>query len=529
MNNFEHYLKKIKEGFDPSKSSSPDAPWNQTSFTEQNEDMLEYAENKLGYTKDEIEDFMSGNGYNAWETDIENLWPDLYMRVLTKGYDEEHDTPIYNDAYKKIEAEVKKSTGADYKKFKYELKKALDRYVVDTCLEDLRNLYLNHIPKNETYGPSLSKIARKSIFTIDAFGDTEFPGFTFGANWNGWATPYFEKEVADMVMSNNNKINGPEYQMVFKNDSYTVGTDGDEDTTDKQVIVTEDGEKTVWAVGAFSWTWHEKNVQNESTTFNVPTLIQLFYVEDANKRAVGLYKDLETAEKLEMQSKGKKYIINVDRDQYNNGKINASNAKYYVTKNEAGELVPVQAGEVIKLQKPAADTFTNSTINNDGAEIADCTVCGATGVVVGDHICKTVVEPMAQVDSEYNMVERFSSIRKKYGVNESKMITKIGWFKAILESPSDDGTKRSDDSNGELRMSPEQIATEVKRLFDRYNNEEIKADILAMFPDFKTLESEDAAYHVLDTIFESEGMSDSTWKAIKDELFNTFKNYFENN
>jgi hypothetical protein len=346
MNNFEHYLKKIKEGYDPSKSSSPNAPWNETSFTEQNEDMLEYLEKKLGYTPDEIENFMSGNGYNAWETDIENLWPDLYMRTLTKGYDEEHDTPIYNDVYKKIEMEVKDSTwdkyGADYKKFKYELKKALDRHVVDTCLEDLRNLYLNHIPKNES-----------------------------------------------------------------------------------------------------------------------------------------------------------------------------------------GSLVPVQAGEVIKLQKPAADTFTNSTINNDGVEIADCTVCGATGVVVGDHICKTVIEPMAQVDSEYNMVERFASIRAKYGVNESKMVTKINWFKSILES---DNTKRGSDSNKDLSSTPEQIATETERLFKRYiDDEELKQDILAMFPDYMTIESEDAVNHVLDRIYEHENITDTKWLALKPGLFDKFKEYFESN
>lgn len=407
---------EINERWDPSMSNSSDAPWNQTSFVEQNEDMLEYLENKLGYSKDEIEDFMSGNGYNAWETDIENLWPDLYSRTLIAGYDDAHDAAIYNDAYNKIEAEVKKSTGSNYKKYKYELKKALDKYVVDTCLEDLRNLYLNHIPKNETV-----------------------------------------------------------------------------------------------------------------TTFNVPTLIQLYYVEDANKKAVGLYKDLETAERLEMQSKGKKYIINIDRDDYNSGKINASNAKNYIPKNESGELVPVQAGEIIKLQKPAQDTYTNKVMNNDGIEIADCTVCGAPGVIVTDHICKTVIEPTDQVPSEYNMVEnRFESIRSKYGVNESKMITKIDWFKAILESPEPEEKNYGHTPKSEISMSEQEIANEVIRLFDRYNNDEMNADVKVMFPDYKTVESEDAAYHVIDMIYDNETISDAVWKALKPGLLLKFKNYFEN-
>jgi len=408
---------EINEKWDPSMSNLGDEPWNQTSFVEQNEDMLEYLENKLGYSKDDIEDFMSGNGYNAWETDMEAAWSNAYGRTLIAGYDDSHDTAIYNDAYKKIDAKIKKLAGTNYKKYKYELKKALDRYVVDNALEELRNVYLNHIPKNE------------------------------------------------------------------------------------------------------------------STTFNVPTLIQLYYVEDANKKAVGLYKDLETAEKLEMQSKGKKYIINIDRAEYNSGKINASNAKYYVAKNESGELVPVQAGEIIKLQKPAQDTYTNKVMNSDGIEIADCTICGAPGVIVTDHICKTIIAPTDQVPSEYNMVEnRFESIRNKYGVNESKMITKIDWFKAILESPEPEENKHiNSNPKSEISMSEQEIANEVDRLFDRYNNDEINADIRAMFPDYKTTESEDATYYVIDTIYDNETISDITWKALKPGLLVKFKKYFENN
>jgi len=264
---------------------------------------------------------------------------------------------------------------------------------------------------------------------------------------------------------------------------------------------------------------------NESTTFNVPTLIQLFYVEDANGKAVGLYKDLETAEKLEAQTKGKKHIVNIDRDLYNSGKINASNAKYHIAKNESGEIVPVQAGEIIKLQKPAADTFTDVEVNNDGIEIGNCSVCGAGHVVCSDHICKTVIDPNSQVPSEYNMTEnRFESIRNKYGINETNMITKLDWFKNINEVSVINETP---DSNYDHEMTPEDIEKEVNRLFDRYNNDEIKADIEAMFPDYTTAETEDAAYYVLDTIFDSEDMLDSVWKSIKPLLFNKFREFFK--
>lgn len=103
--------------------------------------------------------------------------------------------------------------------------------------------------------------------------------------------------------------------------------------------------------------------------------------------------------------------------------------------NESGELQQVQAGEVIKLQKPAVETFANRTMNNDGVEIADCTICGANSVLVADHICKTVIDNT--VPDQHDVVDEtltltYESLRSKYGVNENKMLTKIEWFKNIV-------------------------------------------------------------------------------------------------
>lgn len=84
-----------------------------------------------------------------------------------------------------------------------------------------------------------------------------------------------------------------------------------------------------------------------------------------------------------------------------------------------GKLQQVQAGEVIKLQKPQQDTYTDIITNNDGVEIGTCSVCGATDVIVADHICKTVVQP-------------FESIKNKYGTTANKMLTKIEWFKNVV-------------------------------------------------------------------------------------------------
>lgn len=89
-------------------------------------------------------------------------------------------------------------------------------------------------------------------------------------------------------------------------------------------------------------------------------------------------------------------------------------------KNESGELVPVQAGEIIKLQKPAEDAFRNVITNNDGIVIGDCSVCGADSVICGDHICKTVLE-------------RFAPLQEKYESVGRRMVTKIEWFKSTIK------------------------------------------------------------------------------------------------
>ena len=45
---------------------------------------------------------------------------------------------------------------------------------------------------------------RKTLFTIDGF-DAIWEGYTDGTHWNGWAKPWFTKEVAEDVMRVNNE------------------------------------------------------------------------------------------------------------------------------------------------------------------------------------------------------------------------------------------------------------------------------------------------------------------------------------
>lgn len=44
---------------------------------------------------------------------------------------------------------------------------------------------------------------RKTLFTIDGI-EAVFEGYTDGSHWNGWAKPWFTKEIAEEIMRINN-------------------------------------------------------------------------------------------------------------------------------------------------------------------------------------------------------------------------------------------------------------------------------------------------------------------------------------
>jgi len=329
MKQFNDYLKNVKERWDPSMSNDSSAPWNQTYFAEENEDILQELETKLGYTKDQIDVLVNSDNMEKWETEVEDKYADLYTKTFEKGYDREEGVPIYSDIYNTILKQVTDLSHKNMKdsgwKFKSELRKATGKYIVEHFAEEFRSIYDKYIvaqTTTESLDQTYSDAEDLAAILIDTFQISDI---------------HKESEIMNIIMSNpgNN---------------------------------------------------YKQKIDEISSKFNFDRAL----VEEA-------FKD------------------------------------FGCDINESGELVPIQAGEVIKLQKPAADTYTNKVMNNDNVEIADCTVCGATSVIVGEHICKTVLDTNDQVPSEFNMVEnRFESVRTKYGVNENKMITKIDWFKNII-------------------------------------------------------------------------------------------------
>lgn len=99
---------------------------------------------------------------------------------------------------------------------------------------------------------------RKSVFTVDGFADA-YIGYTNGDRWNGWATPYFEKEEAIRVMQGFSKCVEETEQMTYDeaNDMFVVWIEGynDYDYWKGEDLQTEEGIKHLYGIGAYSWVW----------------------------------------------------------------------------------------------------------------------------------------------------------------------------------------------------------------------------------------------------------------------------------
>jgi hypothetical protein len=123
--------------------------------------------------------------------------------------------------------------------------------------------------------------ARPAVFRIDGFNEVpgdwdspmiEFPGYTRGQFWNGFACPYFPKETADKVAkatrdldaSERRKNGGESEQVMITYDSDTdtfVGRDphfpGEPYLWGGEDLVTTGGPVHVYSIGAFSWIWSQ--------------------------------------------------------------------------------------------------------------------------------------------------------------------------------------------------------------------------------------------------------------------------------
>ena len=97
---------------------------------------------------------------------------------------------------------------------------------------------------------------KQLVFTIGEEPQA-YIGYTSGRLWNGWATPYFEKEEATRVMRDFNK--DAETLMCYDEEADTFRI-AETECTDEEVWVgkdyqTDDGIKHLYGIGAYSWVW----------------------------------------------------------------------------------------------------------------------------------------------------------------------------------------------------------------------------------------------------------------------------------
>lgn len=98
----------------------------------------------------------------------------------------------------------------------------------------------------------------KAIFTIGECPKA-YIGYTSGKLWNGWATPYFEKEEAIRVAEGFNEC--AEFPMQYDevyDQFYVLDTEtSDLETWKGEDILTNEGIKHLYGIGAYSWVWDE--------------------------------------------------------------------------------------------------------------------------------------------------------------------------------------------------------------------------------------------------------------------------------
>ena len=98
---------------------------------------------------------------------------------------------------------------------------------------------------------------RKALFQI---GDGPiYMGYTSGARWNGWATPYFPLEEAQKLQAEWNK--GGDSTMLYdaNKDEFVCRYEDDEQPYiwEGEDIQTEDGIKHLYGIGAYSHIWDD--------------------------------------------------------------------------------------------------------------------------------------------------------------------------------------------------------------------------------------------------------------------------------
>lgn len=100
---------------------------------------------------------------------------------------------------------------------------------------------------------------KATSFTIDNLGDKDFPGYSKGDDWNGFACPYFTFDQAQALAEEWRKT-GYRARYDADSDSFIFGLDAgggvEQEDTDEFSPVEIDGTK-YYPIGAGCWIWSE--------------------------------------------------------------------------------------------------------------------------------------------------------------------------------------------------------------------------------------------------------------------------------
>lgn len=106
----------------------------------------------------------------------------------------------------------------------------------------------------------------KADFVLEGILDDivdKVTGYTAGASWNGWECPYFEKEQVDLILAAEyirGEWRGEEVWIEYYDpegmEEYSEDDDEAYEVYRPVYILTKDGIKKTWSIGAWSWCWY---------------------------------------------------------------------------------------------------------------------------------------------------------------------------------------------------------------------------------------------------------------------------------
>lgn len=124
---------------------------------------------------------------------------------------------------------------------------------------------------------------RKTLFTIDGT-EAIFEGYTDGSHWNGWACPWFTKEVAEEIMRINNAYyTFGEWQMRYDAEQDAFVREYEDEEPD--IFQGKDiNGKHLYPIGNMCWVWDDlAEYQNKQTKMLMTYLREAYFWLDCEQ------------------------------------------------------------------------------------------------------------------------------------------------------------------------------------------------------------------------------------------------------